>query len=347
MSTPTPSDRRGRPLALLLLLASLALARVARADDDPLAPYRERFRAGMERYKSGSVSEAIQYWEPIYREIGPAKGYRLSFDLARAYDAIGESTRAAERYESFLDELTSRRSAGDKLDPVLGREEEEARSRLGDLQITKGRIGVKPGGRPILAQIDLAEPRLGSFVAYVAPGTHVVTFGAGSADAEKHEIVVKAGELVEVAPNPAPPPPPPSPPPAPAASSKPETPAAPPPVAATGTVHPFSPAFVYVAGGAAAVSVVVPIVTYSYAWSIVQSYRTAPDTSSKNSAVSQYAGAKTTAYATLAIPIGLAAVTAGLAAWYFVATRQRDTTSVHVGVAPIPGGASAGVSARF
>src|ERR1700683_1801476 len=107
MSTRLHSERVGARMRLREASVALAIVLtvgVARADDDPMAPYRDRFRAGMERYTTGYEAEAIQYWEPIDREIGQQKGYRLGFDLARAYEHIGDSTHAAERYESFLAE---------------------------------------------------------------------------------------------------------------------------------------------------------------------------------------------------------------------------------------------------
>jgi hypothetical protein len=330
-------NTRSDALALAVLLVLASAASSARADD-PMAPYRERFKLGMDRYKSGNMGEAIQYWEPIYREVGPETGYRLSFDLARAYDQVGESTRAAERYESFLSQLGARRKAGESLEPIVLREEDEAKKRLDDLQATKGRIRVTPGTRPLLAQVDLAEPRLGAYVTYVAPGSHVVTFAPGSNESEKHTVDVKAGELIEVAPNPEPPatdttePHPPT---------KPEPP--PPALKATQREHPFSSLVVWVAGGAAAVSTIVPIVTYGNAWSIVNTYRRTGDPS----ALADYPGAKTTAYATLSIPIGLAAVTAGLAVWYLAGTKDVEVSAVSAGVMPVKGGAAGMVGGRF
>jgi len=114
MSTRRRSERRARTATTGTLLAFAAVAGLlvgptrARADDDALAPYRERFRTGMESYKSGAVADAIRIWRAIYEEIGPSRGYRLSYNLGRAYDVNGEATRAAERYESFLEEARDR-----------------------------------------------------------------------------------------------------------------------------------------------------------------------------------------------------------------------------------------------
>ncbi len=52
-------------------------------ESDTLDPLRERFRAGMERYRAGAFAEAIVIWTAIYGELGE-KGYRLAFYIAEA-----------------------------------------------------------------------------------------------------------------------------------------------------------------------------------------------------------------------------------------------------------------------
>ena len=84
-----------------------------------MTPYRERFKAGMERYEAGDLAAAISDWESIYREVGADKGYRVAFDLARAYDKSGDLAHAAERYLSFLSGVDARRSAGLALESVV------------------------------------------------------------------------------------------------------------------------------------------------------------------------------------------------------------------------------------
>ena len=101
MSTRTPSSASfcgALLLGALLALAALSSSSRASADDDPMAPYRERFKAGMEHYKAGDLPTAISDWESIYREVGTEKGYRIAFDLARAYDKSGDLAHAGDRY---------------------------------------------------------------------------------------------------------------------------------------------------------------------------------------------------------------------------------------------------------
>ena len=117
----------------------------AHADDEALKAQRERFAAGMTKYQAGAYAEAILVWEQVYREIGEVTGYKLAFNLGRAYDRYGDSTRAAERYEAFIRQVTQQ-SIGD---PEIEKWEAEAKERLEQLAATKGRIKVAAGDRPV------------------------------------------------------------------------------------------------------------------------------------------------------------------------------------------------------
>jgi len=323
MSTRRRSDLAGSALAACCAL--LALSSSARADDDGLTPYRDRFRLGMEKYKAGSLAEAIRVWGAIYEEIGPKRGYRLSFDLGRAYDTNGEATRAAERYRSFLDETSARRTAGEELEPIVVREAHEAEARLEDLNQGHGRIEIAPGGEATLEQVDDSDPRLGAFTAYVAPGKHVVTFGPGREDAEKVEITVAAGEVVVARPT------------RPLKARDPVT--LPPldPVIPT-KKHPFSPVVLYVGGVATAASILAPALGYGHAWSVYDSYNSTTNPQTKNLLGGEYSGARTVAYGLLAVPLGFAAITGGLVTWYFAGTTTEHTVAITFDAAPRPGG---------
>lgn len=324
-------------LGFSALIAILATSTGARAEDDALTDYRERFKTGFVHYKAGEVAEAIRYWEPIYRELGASKGYRLAFNLARAYETYGDFTRAAEFYESFLAEVDVRRRVGETLDPLVEKEDVDARARLVELVATKGRIRVNAGVKPVSARIDAGESRLSGFVAFVPPGVHTVVLGVGSDDAEKSELTVNAGEIVEVTPRP---------PPEVAAPVVAVVPLQPPIRMEKRIEHPFSPEVLYVAGGITLASILVPVITHASAVSYQQSHSLSSDPGSEmqNASIrSDYTSASTAYYATLAVPITLAALTAGLTTWYFLGTKQREIPVL----VPSPHGASVAVSAHF
>jgi len=111
MSILPPSDlARAAFLSWMILHAHLALA--APVNDDALAEYRERFKQGMDRYNQGAAAEAIGYWQPIYRELGEQKGYRLAYNLGVAYAELGDATKAAEHLQAFVTEVDARRARG-------------------------------------------------------------------------------------------------------------------------------------------------------------------------------------------------------------------------------------------
>jgi hypothetical protein len=297
------------------MLAFAFVTTSAYADDAALEAQRERFKAGMVKYKAGAYADAILVWEQVYREIGEVTGYKLAFNLGRAYDRYGDSTRAAERYEAFIRQVGQQQIAL----PEIERWETEAKERLEQLAASKGRIKVTAGERPVAVRVDNGEARVPPFTAYVTPGHHTLTF-----DRHRIEVDVEKGAIVDVSP-----PPPvnvPAPVPVRVTRERPE----PQPRWETRTERPFSPVVLYIAGGATALSTLAPIITYSNAYGIRDDYEAANDARATNAPelASQYDSATSTAYATLAIPIALAAVTAGLAVWYFVGTKE---TRVNVG----------------
>ena len=341
--------RAGRLAALGIVL----FARMAHADDpangadgatpatttspDPAAPpgsgtldgLRERFRAGMERYNAGAFAEAVVIWEAIYRELGTDKGYRLAFDLALAYDELGDLIKAADHYESYLERVSQRRAASETLEPNVERQEEVARQRLEKIAALKARIHVKAGRRPGIVQIDNAPARVAGFTVYVEPGAHLVTLGTGK-EAEVRRVTVALGAIALVEPREDAPPTPP-----------PET------RFETHTERPFSPAVLWVGGGVAALSLLLPALTYANALSIKSDYDDPATTRpQKERIASDYDSARTNAYASVAVPAVFTAATFGLALWYLLGTkttRTPITPSASVG----PTGMSLGAAARF
>jgi hypothetical protein len=318
----------------LLLLAAVVFATDAfaappqpAAQGDPLVEYRERFRLGMDRYQAGALTEAVGYWEPIYRELGPRDGYRLAYDLGVAYAELGDATHAAERLQAFLSGVEERRSTGEALSEVVRKEEAEARARIAGLAATRGRIQVEPGTPARAVQVDVDDPRVAPYVAWVNPGEHRVTFAPNTPEAESRTVRVGAGQVVQVAPTP---------PPAPAASSPPVAARIPPSAPAhpqstpsdlrRQTLHPFSPVVVYGAGGLTVIFTVLAAILENHAIALHDRLSSELNTrpSIPPSERSDFSTAREQAYAALGTSIGLGAVTAGLATWYFVGQSARD-----------------------
>jgi hypothetical protein len=307
--------------------------------DDPFASYREQFKLGMERYRAGALAEAIGFWEPIYRELGDSKGYRLAFDLGVAYQQLGDATHAAERLQAFLTEVEARRSRGNTLESIVEREEVDARARVETLIATKGRIHVEAVSTPRSARLDASEPRLAGFVAWVTPGEHHVTFAVGTPEQETKTVVVRAGELIEVAPTP-----PASPLPSPGPVGVYPPPATRTPVLIRREIrHPFVWPLMAVTGGVAAAMAIVAAPLEDHAWQLYDRYRVQPPDPVHQD---DFRNARTSAYAAVAGAIGFAAVTAGLVTWYFLGTAERDVI-ITPAAAPEHGGASLAVTGRF
>jgi hypothetical protein len=363
MSTPRLFD-----LAVLTLVATIALGSLPALGappasgplpDDQLSNYRERFKAGMDRYQAGAVSEAIGYWEPIYRQLGPQAGYRLAYNLGVAYGHLGDATRAAERLQAFLDEVDVRRGRGQALGAVVAKEEADAHDRMADLTATKGRIRIPTSDPPVSVQVDASEPRTAGFVAWVQPGEHTVTFELQTSKSETRVVQAKAGELVEVQPpaSPATPPtttlPLPLPPPSASAPSGPApqlafepTPSK--PAETYGRQRPFSPLVLAVSAGLDVAAVVAAIALESRTFSLREELASTAASSGQISVDDRrrFDQQRSWAYAAIGSAAGLGAVTAGLASWYFLGSSKHAVLIQPV-MAPERGGAIASAVAHF
>jgi hypothetical protein len=315
--------------ATLLAPASAFADPAPPTPDDPLTPYRNRFKLGMDRYKAGAMAEAIGYWEPVYRELGPQTGYRLAFDLGVAYGEIGDVTHAADRLQAFLDEAAVRRARNEALEPIVVKEEADARARIASYASTRGRIRVESGTVPLAAQVDGDEPRLAGFVAWVTPGAHAVTFAPGTSNAERRTVDVHAGELTAIAPSAsvAPAPGAPSAVQSPTALEPPTPTPAPPPSTATAIVRPFGPPVLYMSGALTVAATVTAIVLEGEAASLHESYSAEQQHQGfiAQSDRNRFATTRTWAYASVGGAVGLGAVTAGLVAWYFLGASRVET----------------------
>lgn len=333
-------------------VAPSAHAQDTAADSDALDPLRERFRAGLEKFRAGAFAEAILIWETIYRELGPEKGYRLAFNLARAYEQFGDSTRAAESYDAYVTAVARRREANEQLEPNVEKQEAEAKERLDELGKALGRIRFVPGP-PTVVRIDSGSERVGpssGWVAYVTPGkTHVVTFDPGTTKERHVDVSVGLGDVVELTP-----------------PTHEEVPPPPRPVVTLAPTEareerPFSPTVLYVAAGVTALSVVLPIALYAHASGVKDDYdataaeaeasRIKGDASAYGTAQSRgrtlsgdYDDARSNAQLSLAVPIVLGAATAGLTAWWLFGSKAPRASALLI---PTSNGVFAGGGARF
>ncbi|MBX3226636.1 MAG: hypothetical protein KIT84_31745 [Labilithrix sp.] len=296
----------------LLLLAATAWAQEApapaAAESPDLAKQRDRFRQGMDRYRAGAFEAAILIWGEIYRELGSERGYRLAFNLARAYEQVNDTPHAAEHYEVYLAEVRRRRDANETIEPVVAKQEEEAGERVAELRTTLGRIRLR---RPDVAVVIDAVPLVGRDIAYVTAGKHAIVFPP---DPRRVEIEVAAGEVVDVEPPPAAPalPPPPV-----------VVPAAAPIRWEAREEHPYSRSLVFVGAGVTLVSLALPAALYTRASDYRDDYDRANgrDDAAAARAERDYEGARDTAYASWAVPALLGAATIALVAYYYLGTR--------------------------
>ena len=336
MWTTTRSDRPIR--AITSSLAALLLVLVpasATADEpepateapapDPLDALRGRFRDGMEKYRARAFADAIVIWESIYRELGPEKGYRVAFDLGRAYDELGELIKAAEHYQTYLDRVATRRRDGESLEPNVQTQETIARDRLERIVHIYGAIRVGAGTRPVIVHVDNAPARVAGFTVYVEPGPHIVTFGTGRS-ADVRNVTVRRGELLDVLPREE----------VPAAEVRYET----------RVDHPFSPMVLWVGAGVAVASLVIPAITYASALSIKSDYdSSSTSTQDKQRLATDYDSARSNAYASVVVPAVFTATVGGLALWYVLGRRETRVPIPTAAVAPT--GVSAALTARF
>jgi hypothetical protein len=333
--------RRLSELALagcLGLVASNARAEPSPASDDGLAEYRERFKQGMDLYEHGAAADAVAVWEPIYRDLGEPRGYRLAYDLGVAYAALDDTPHSADRLQAFLNEVDSRRARGEPLGASVTNEESDARARLARFAAVLGRVQVVPSGRPSVVRVDAGDPRAAGTIAWVTPGPHAVTFDPQTVDQRTIAIDVAAGALMELVPPPLPARPgsplatsgPPSS--APAPGSMPPAALAEPPAPLSA---PFPPALIAISGAVALATAGAAVALEIYANhlrddDVAEQARSADGTIPAADRAS-FATARTWAYVATGSAAGLAGVTAGLTAWYFLGKTHGE------GARPSPG----------
>lgn len=311
--------RRVAIFALGLAMATaprLALAQDANApggEEDPsVVKLREKFREGFEKYRAGQYGEAILVWNPIYKELGPAKGYRLAFNLARAFDQIHDEPRAADHYEAYLDEVEVRVSTGETLEPAVLKQRDEANERITELRTKLARLRFR--GEQVLVTVDAGDVRVSRGVSYVTPGKHAIVWRPATPDHTRIEVGAQAGAVIDLEAPPLPERPPPV--------------VAPPPVRwETRIEKPFPRSVVFVGAGVTALSFVLPAVLYARALDTRDTYEASPNKTAD--AQNDYSSQKTVAYASWAIPALLGSATIALAVyWYYGEKTVRTPVAI-------------------
>lgn len=284
-------------------------------EQSTLDPLRDRFRAGMDEYQAGKYGDAILIWLDIYRELGPEKGYRLAFNLGRAYDQTLNEQKALEFYEAFLAEVGKRHAASETLEPIVEKQEGEANERLAEPRAKFGRLRI--ADPTVQVRIDTALPREGGYVAYVPPGKHTVTFRPSTKDETHEDTTVAAGQIVDLAPPPVKPPEP--------------TVVFQPTRYEMREQRPYPKIVPYIVGGATALSFIVPLALYIRAGNSYDAAHVPTDPRNQgqvlknNLAANDYSGARDAAYASWAIPAVLGAATIVLTTYYFLGKKNVRT----------------------
>jgi hypothetical protein len=328
----------------VFLLVTLA-ARSGKARDDatdaprvvpdPLEALRTRFRDGMEKYKASAFADAVVIWEAVYRDLGPDAGYRVAFDLARAYDELGDAIKAADDYDTYLAKVDARRAGAEQLEPNVEKQEGIARQRIHEIAASKGRIVIHAAPRTTtLVRVDNAAARMAPVVFYVEPGSHTVSF-VGRTPTAVQTIVLAAGEMKSIE-----------------SPHETETDARPALPATHGaanlkvsTTPPFPQAVLWIAGGLTLASVAAPALTYSRALGVKHDYDSESSPDARTRLASDYASARESAYLSLALPALFATAFAGLTVWYAMGKSNRAAASPSAWVTS--DGTTSGFGGRF
>jgi hypothetical protein len=323
-------NERARLLLLVPMMATLGAAAPARADPPAPAEHEAAFQTGLAQYGASNYAEAIATWESLLATLGEERGYKVLYNLGLAYQAIGDVTRAIERYGAFEREVAARPNATE--DAVA--RAEDARSRREQLEASHGALHVHAPrrGGPVLTRVGSSEPRAAGYVVWLAPGQHTVELFVGTEDARSVNVDIERGKTLDLEATP------PEPPPAPPLGFMPAAATASPAIETRGAP---SPVLLWSGVGATALSTAAPITLFLVARAKQD------DAGALGAGNTAYAAAKrsydgwqTAYYASYALPASLAAATAVYALW-----PRRAEPARHASVAVSPFGLE--VAGRF
>jgi hypothetical protein len=222
------------------------------AHAQPAAPEQDAaFRNGLDQYTHGNNTGAIATWESLLTTMGEERGYKVLYNLARAYQAIGDITHAIERYRAFVKQVGARTDVPKE----LAERAADAQSRVEQLERSYGaiRMNAPTHGGLVLTRVGSSEPRAAGYVVWLAPGRHDLELFVGTDHVKKLTVEVVPGKTLDI--DTSPPEEPPSP--APVVN--------PPPPAQTKSAEPPPPQsnrWVWIGAAATAVSIAAPVITY-------------------------------------------------------------------------------------
>jgi hypothetical protein len=173
-----------------LLAAALGLAiclggSLASAQDDPRALFRE----GQAAYDTGDYATAAQRWEQAYAlDARPA----LQYNLAQAYERLGDLVRAAAAYQRYLEAA-----------PPDASERPTARARMLSIEQRLAATAIVLSGGPEGATVLIDDEDRGRLPHpdpfRISPGSHrIVVRAEGHADFVA-TVAVTGGQVVTVA----------------------------------------------------------------------------------------------------------------------------------------------------
>lgn len=292
-------ERRRRASAFLFAPVVLAWTMAAHAQ----APSPEQeaiFRNGLDDFSRGNNAGAIAAWENLVGVLGAERGFKVLYNLGLAYQASGDVTRAIERFNAFLEQVSTRDPTGDLAERVR-----DATTRRDDLEHTHGAIRLAPPARGglVLTRIEGGDPRAAGYVVWLPPGPHEVELFVGTDHMRQLTVDVEAGKTAEIS------------------TTPPDVPNPPvevaPPTPAPRNPAPQSTAtstWIWVGAGATVASVALPLTTFFVASNDRdKASALGPGNSGYATANSHYETWRTAYYASYALPAALALATAAYA----------------------------------
>ncbi len=320
-----------RAIAIAVALGVLAGTQPASAEAPSAPEHDAAFRSGLDQYAHGNNAGAIVTWERLLGTLGEERGYKVLYNLGLAHQAIGDVTRAIERYDAFISQVRKR----DDVPKELANRAADAEVRLDQLQRSHGAVRVRPPTRGglVLTRLGTSDPRAAGYVVWLAPGRHELELFVGTDHVKRVTVDVERGKTVEIDTTP-----PedrsttprelsrnttPTPTPAPKPAPRPE-----------GSGR--SSTWIWVGAGATIVSFALPLATFVVASNQQdEAVALGRGNSGYDDARSRYETWKTMHHVSYALPAALALATVA-----YVVFRPSATSSTTVGIAP--GGLSLG-----